>query len=62
MQLSVGLEGQKLRIIIVSDIHLCQSNLQKLFASLSASKDHFDYCLVAGDIANCDNENSSHNQ
>ena len=62
MQLSVGLEGQKLRLIIVSDIHLSQSNLQRLFASLSASKEHFDYCLVAGDIANCDKENKSHNE
>lgn len=61
MNLSLELQGQKLDIIIVSDLHLNFDNIDRLALKVKNSGYRFDYCLVGGDIANCDHETHSHN-
>lgn len=48
----------ELRLVFVSDIHLSFDNLRKISEFAGSSNLKFDYCLVGGDIANCQPDDS----
>lgn len=56
------MNNQSLDIILVSDIHLNLDILPRLAKSIQANGSRFDYCLVGGDIANCDHDGKSHDE
>lgn len=56
----LNIQVQKLDIIFLTDIHTNHQNLEKLANHIRANSLHFDYCLVGGDIVNCDHKSNSH--
>ena len=45
------MEDSQLKLIFVSDIHLSHKNIEKLEQHVNTSEEHFEYCIVGGDIA-----------
>jgi Icc-related predicted phosphoesterase len=60
MQLDLG--SQKLNVLFISDLHMQLAQVERLGQQVRAQKLHFDYCLVGGDLANCDHANKTHHE
>ncbi len=60
--MKLNIQVQKLDLIFLSDIHNNSGNLEKLASHVQSNSLHFDYCLVGGDIVNCDHINHTHNE
>ncbi len=46
--------SQQLTILFLSDIHLSFENVEKLFKWHETTSTKFDFILIGGDTANCD--------
>lgn len=58
----LNIQVQKLDIIFVSDIHKHKENLDKLAAYVRSNGLNFDYCIVGGDVVNCDHTHKTHSE
>ena len=59
-QFRLNIQVQKLDLIFLTDIHNNRHNLEKLADHIRSNSLHFDYCLVGGDIVNCDHHSKQH--
>lgn len=59
--MKLNIQVQKLDIIFISDIHNNRGNLHKLAEYVRNNSLHFDYCLVGGDVVNCNHNKQTHN-
>lgn len=57
-----NLKKQTLDILFISDLHLNKLNVDRLIEQVSASKLHLDYCLIGGDIAECNHQTKTHDE
>lgn len=58
----LNIQVQKLDIIFISDIHSNREYLNKLAEHVRNNGLNFDYCLVGGDVVNCDQNHKTHDE